>query len=37
LAIIVGERELREGKVAVKDLRSGEQKTVSLEELLDLV
>ncbi len=37
LAVIVGERELKEGKVAVKDLRSGEQKAVSLNELLDLI
>lgn len=37
LAVIVGERELKEGKVAVKDLKSGEQKTVSMEELLDAI
>ncbi len=37
LAVIVGERELKEGKVAVKDLKSGEQRTVSLDELRELV
>jgi len=36
-AVIVGERELREGKVAVKDLRSGEQIVVGLEELLNVI
>ncbi len=37
LAVIVGEKEIKEGKVAIKDLKSGEQKAVSLEELLDLI
>jgi len=37
IAIIVGEKELKEGKVGVKDLRSGEQKTVSLDELADAI
>ncbi len=37
LAVIVGERELKEGKVAVKDLRSGEQRSVELEELLEIL
>ncbi len=36
-AVIVGERELREGKVAIKDLRSGEQRVVGLEELLNFI
>jgi histidyl-tRNA synthetase len=37
IAIIVGEKELKEGKVGVKDLRSGDQKTVSLDELADAI
>ena len=37
IAIIVGEKELKEGKVGVKDLSSGEQKTVSLDELADAI
>ena len=32
-AVIVGERELKEGKVVVKDLHKREQKTVDLEKL----
>lgn len=31
--IIVGEREIKENKVTIKDLRTGEQKTVSIEEI----
>lgn len=37
LAVIVGERELKEGKVAVKDLKSGEQRSLSLDELLEII
>jgi len=37
VAVIVGERELREGKVAVKDLKSGEQRTVGIEDLLGVI
>jgi histidyl-tRNA synthetase len=32
-AVIVGERELKEGKVVVKNLHEREQKTVDLEKL----
>ncbi len=37
VAVIVGERELKEGKVAVKDLKSGEQRTVGIEDLLGVI
>lgn len=33
IAIIIGEKELKEGKVGFKDLKSGEQITVKIEEL----
>jgi histidyl-tRNA synthetase len=33
-AVIVGERELKEGKVVVKDLHKREQKTIDLEKLV---
>ncbi len=33
-AVIVGERELKEGKVTIKNLRTMEQRTVKMEELL---
>jgi histidyl-tRNA synthetase len=33
--VIVGERELAEGCVAVRDMSSAEQKKVKLEELLE--
>jgi len=32
--VIVGERDVREGKVTVKDMSTGDQKTVSIEELV---
>jgi histidyl-tRNA synthetase len=32
-AVIVGERELKEGKVVVKNLHEREQKTIDLEKL----
>jgi len=32
-AVIVGERELREGCVAVRNMETAEQRTVRLEEL----
>ena len=34
-AVIIGEKEVKEGNVSLKDLRSKEQKKVSLEELSD--
>ena len=38
IALILGENELAEGQVMVKDMREGgEQKTVSLHEVLDTV
>ncbi len=36
-AVIVGERELKEGKVVVRDLHKREQTTVALEELADKI
>jgi histidyl-tRNA synthetase len=36
-AVIVGERELKEGKVVVRDLHKREQTTVALEELIDKI
>ncbi len=35
--IIVGERDLEEGKVTVKDMESGEEKLISLEEVVEKV
>lgn len=37
LAIIVGERELKENKVAIKDLESGEQKIVEIGKLIEFL
>jgi len=34
-AVIVGEKELREGKIAVKDLRTQEQSVMTLDEFLE--
>jgi len=34
-AVIVGEKELKEGKIAVKDLKTKEQRITSLEEFLE--
>ena len=34
-AVLVGEREWEEGKVGVKDLRTGEQSDVPLEDLIE--
>ncbi len=36
-AVIVGEKELKEGKIAVKDLKTQEQKVMTLEEFLDIL
>jgi len=33
--VIVGKKEIQEGKVTVKDMKSGEQKMLSLQELID--
>ncbi|MBW9222330.1 histidine--tRNA ligase [Methanothermococcus sp. SCGC AD-155-C09] len=35
--IIIGERELEEGRVSLKDMKTGEQKSVKLEELESFV
>ncbi|MFP4116597.1 MAG: histidine--tRNA ligase [Candidatus Aenigmatarchaeota archaeon] len=35
--IIVGERDLKEGKVTVKDMESGDEKLISLEEVVEKV
>jgi histidyl-tRNA synthetase len=35
--LILGEREIAEGKVTVKDMKSGEQKTVEVLEFLNSV
>ena len=37
IALLLGERDLAEGAVAVKDLRSGEQSAVPLEKVVDEV
>lgn len=37
VAIIVGERELKENKVAVKNLKTGEQITIEIKRLRDLL
>ena len=37
IAIIIGEKELKEGKVGLKDLKSGEQISVKIEELADII
>lgn len=36
-AVIVGERELKEGKIAVKDLRTQEQMMMSLEDFIEML
>jgi histidyl-tRNA synthetase len=36
-AVIVGEKEIKEGKIAVKDLKTQEQKVMTLEEFLELL
>jgi histidyl-tRNA synthetase len=34
--VIVGEKELKEGKVTLKDMITGEQKLISIDELSNL-
>ena len=36
-AVIVGEREIKEGKVALKDLSTGEQKTLKIEDAIEII
>lgn len=36
-AVIVGEKELKKGKIAVKDLKTKEQRVVTLEEFLEIL
>ena len=36
-ALFLGEDEIREGKVAVKDMTTGEQQTLTLEALIEMV
>ena len=35
--VIVGKKDLDEGKVTVKDMNSGEQELVSLDSLVDYI
>ncbi|HIP25069.1 MAG TPA: histidine--tRNA ligase [Archaeoglobus profundus] len=37
IAIIIGEKELKEGKVGLKDLKSGEQRSVKIKELSEII
>jgi histidyl-tRNA synthetase len=34
IAVIVGKKELQEGVVTVKDMKTGEQKTLSIQQLI---
>ncbi|RLE46414.1 MAG: histidine--tRNA ligase, partial [Candidatus Methanomethylicota archaeon] len=35
--VIVGKREIKEGKVALKDLSTGEQKTLKIEDAIEII
>jgi histidyl-tRNA synthetase len=36
-ALIVGEKELKEGAVVIRDLKKREQNTVQIEEMLEVI
>jgi histidyl-tRNA synthetase len=35
--VLTGEEELREGKVTLKNMRNGDQKTITEQELMDIL
>ncbi|HDM36127.1 MAG TPA: hypothetical protein ENG09_02575, partial [Candidatus Syntrophoarchaeum butanivorans] len=36
-AVIIGPKEVREGKVTLRDLESGEQETLTLDDCLEIL